>query len=127
MKMPAMILTVMAATLLIAPASPQDGANPSLKALKEQKEELTKKIKELQKERLAILEDLVDAASKFYQAGRIEYGELIAARELLFKAELEAAEKESDRIALYKKMVDVWKQCEQVAKTRKEAARGTEA
>ncbi len=122
MRQPALILTVLAASLLIAPASPREGADPPPK---DQKEESAMKIKELQKERLATLEALVDATTRLYQQARVEYGEVIATMELLFKAQLEVAEKESDRITLYKKMVDMWKQSEELAKQRAEAARGT--
>ncbi|WP_161967349.1 hypothetical protein [Fimbriiglobus ruber] len=50
----------------------------------------------------------------------------LAARMSLLKAELDAAEKESDRIALYKKTLDALKKYEEVATARKAAARGTE-
>ncbi len=120
MRMPALILTVLTATLLIAPASPQDGANPSRK---EQKEESAKKIKELQKERLATLEALVDATSTLFRRKLVDYPEVLEASLLLLKAELDAAEKESDRITIYQKMVEVLKQYEKIAELGKQFPR----
>jgi membrane fusion protein, multidrug efflux system len=122
MRMPALILTVMAATLLMAPASPQDKTNLSRK---EQIQESANKVKELQKERIAALKELVATTSNLFLNARVEYGEVIEAQDLLFKAELDAADKESERIALYKKMVDVWKQSEKLAEQRWKAGRKT--
>jgi len=52
MRIPALILTVMVAILLMAPASPQARVNLSGK---DQTEESAKKVKELPKERIATL------------------------------------------------------------------------
>jgi hypothetical protein len=49
------------------------------------------------------------------------------ARILLLKAELEAAEKGSDRILLHTKIIETLKRYEEVAKARREAGRGTAA
>jgi len=124
MRMPALILTVLAAALLIAPARPQDKGNP---ARKDQAEESARKIKELQKERIAILKAMVDQVTKLVQTGRASFDEACEARLLLLKAELDAAEKESDRITLYKNFVDVLKEFESWAEQRWQAARGTQA
>jgi outer membrane protein TolC len=81
-------------------------------------EELAKKIKDLQKERITVLKELVDHLSTRYQAGTASSEELLDASILLFKAKLETAEKGSDRISLYTKMVDTLNQYEQFAKAQ---------
>jgi hypothetical protein len=125
MRMLALILTVLAATMLIAPASPQDEAKPSRK---EQKEASAKKVKELQKERIATLKEMADAAAELYRSGHVgtSYGEVLEARLLVFKAELDAAEKQSDRITLYKNIVDLLKKYEDFAKTRVRSPRSVQ-
>ena len=125
MRIPARILTVLAATLLMAPASPQDKVNPPRK---NEREESTKKVKELQKERIATLKEMADVINKLYQSRRVEsLEEVYEARLLLLKAELDAAEKESDRITLYKNFVDVSKSFENLAGENVKTARGTMA
>jgi outer membrane protein TolC len=81
-------------------------------------EESAKKIKNLQKERITVLKELVDHLSTRYKAGQASSEELLDASILLFKAELETAEKGSDRISLYTKMVDTLNQFEQFAKVQ---------
>jgi hypothetical protein len=122
MRMPALILIVMTATLPMAPASPQDKVNPPRK---DQAEESAKKIKELQKERIATLKQLADQTTKQFQSGTVSLEEAIVARLLLHKAELDAAEKESDRIALYKNIVDELQKAEMIADANVKAAQGT--
>src|SRR5579875_2035526 len=112
MRMLALILTVMAATLPMAPASPQERANPPRK---NQAEESAKKVKELQKERIATLKQMAEAIATQFQNGHVSLEEVIEARLLLHKAELDAIEKESDRIALYQRIVDELKKFEEVA------------
>jgi len=124
MRMPALILTVLATALPIAPASPQDRVKP---APKEQIEESAKKIKELQKERIATLKEMADQLNTLFRAGRASFEEVCEARLLLLKAELDAAEKESDRITLYKNFVDVLKKYEEWAEQRKAGGRVPEA
>jgi len=119
MRMPALI--VLAATLLVAPAIPQDKANLP----KGQAEESAKKIKELQKERIATLKEVVDHSFTMFKNAQVSYEEVLEAQILLLNAELDATEKESDRIALYKKSLEALKSYEDVAKARAEAARGT--
>jgi membrane fusion protein (multidrug efflux system) len=114
----------MAATLLIAPASPQDQAKSPRK---EPLQESATKVKELRKERLAVLKELTDQLTRQYQTGRVEIDELLEARVQLLHAQLDAAEKQSERLALYKNLVDELKQAEKIAQGRLEAARGTMA
>jgi hypothetical protein len=96
------------------------------KPSKEQIEASAKKIKELRKERITTLKEAVDVSSKLAQSGRLEVWEAMEDRMALLKAELEAAEKESDRIALYKQAVASLKDYEAVARARFNAGRGTE-
>jgi outer membrane protein TolC len=117
MRTPALLLAVMLATL--APA--QDKVIPP----KEQIEQSAKKVKQLQKERIATLKDLVDHAVAGYQNARASYEEVFEAQILLLNAELEAAEKESERITLYKKLVDALKAYEELANAQKESGKGT--
>jgi outer membrane protein TolC len=111
----------LSATLVMTPA--QDKVNPS----KEQIEESVKKVKELQKERIDTLKELTEQITKLAQSGRVEFGEVLEARMLLLKAELDAAEKESDRIALYQKTIDTLKEYEERANAQVKAGRGTAA
>ena len=125
MRMPALILTVMAAALLMSPASPQAKVNLSRK---DQTEESAKKIKELQKERIATLKQLADITTQMFQRGNVRsFEEVLEARLLVLDAELDAAEKESDRVTLYKNMVDVLKEYETIADRMVKIAKGTQA
>jgi len=124
MRTPALILTVVAATLLLTPAGAHDRENL---ARKEQVQKPTKKVMELQKERIATLKAMADVNTKLFQTGRGSFEALLEARVLLFEAELDAADKESDRITLYKNLVDVLKGFEEVANQKVKTGRGTEA
>ncbi len=124
MRMSARILTVMVATLLTASAGAQDKVDPSRK---EQIQESAKKVKELQQERIATLKQLVDVNAKLFQSGTVPLDAVLEARALVCEAELEAAEKQSDRITLHKNLVDLLKQMEDVAKHRFETARSSPA
>ncbi len=124
MRIATLILTVIAALLLMAPASPQDRVNPSRK---ERIEGSAKKVKELQKERIATLKEMADLITDQFRNGRVPFEEVLEARLLVFKAELDAAEKESDRITLYKNIVDELKKFETVADQRVKAAQGSQS
>jgi hypothetical protein len=124
MRMPALILTVLAATLLMAPAIPQDRVKPSPK---ERIEESAKKVKELQKERIATLKQMVDVDSKLERDRVVSFDEVIEARLLVLNAELDAAERESDRVTLYKNIVDVLKEYETFAERTAKIAKVTTA
>jgi outer membrane protein TolC len=122
-KIRTLILTVIAATLLMAPASPQDRVKPSRK---ERIEESAKKVKELQKERIAALKEMANIIAAQFQRGQGSFEEVLEARLLVHKAELDASEKESDRITLYKNIVDELKKLEAAADDRFKAARGSQ-
>ncbi len=122
MRKPALILAVLAATLLMAPASPQDKVNPPRKV---KAEESAKKVKELQKERIATLKEAVESITDLYQNQRAPHEEVSEATLMLLKAELEVAEKVADRITLYKKIVDVLKRDEDIQEARRRGSRVT--
>jgi outer membrane protein TolC len=124
MRIRTLILTIIAATLLMAPASPQDRVNLPRK---ERIEESDKKVKELQKERIATLQEMVIQTTRLFQRGQGSFEEVLEANLLVFKAELDAAEKESDRITIYKNIVDFLKKLETAADQRWKAARGSQA
>jgi hypothetical protein len=86
----------------------------------------SKRIQELQQERIATLKAVVELGVKLTTVGHFEIRDVSEARMTLLNAELDAAEKESDRIALYKEALDSLKQYEALAKAAKEAARATE-
>ena len=112
-----LILNVVTATLLAVAAEPRPAGI----------DESTARIKELQKERIAALKELVAISTKLYQSARASYDEALDAQVLLLKAELDAAEKASDRVALYKDFVEVMKGYEKLAAAQKQAGRGTDA
>jgi outer membrane protein TolC len=124
MNMPALILTITAAALSAASANPQDKVNPPAR---ERVETSAEKIKELQKERIAALEDLAVLLTKLFQSGKASYQEVLEAQSQLLKARLDAAEKDSERIALYQRCVEVLKASEELAKAQMQAARGSMA
>ena len=106
----ALLLAVMAAALMIAPARSQDDANPKPK---DQNAEAAKKvadpadkIKELQKERIAALREYADMAAELYSKARVEAIDAYKPRLLLLNAEVELAATEADRITLFKGAID---------------------
>ncbi|MBI1323154.1 hypothetical protein GC170_08195 [bacterium] len=84
------------------------------------------KVKELQKERNAVLKSAAEVSMRLAQTARIEVSEAMVDNMALLEAELDAAETDSERLVLYKKTVDSLKELEALAKAQKEAARGTE-
>lgn len=98
MRMFAPILTVLFSTLLMASASAQAKENlPGKEAIQKS----SPKVKELQKERIAALKTMAELNTLLFQKGHASLDAALEARVLVFEAELEAAEKESDRITLY--------------------------
>jgi hypothetical protein len=116
MKMSALIV---AAMFLMAVGSQEASS-------KENPEASAGKIKELQQERIATLKTMIDVGSKLFTIGHLQTRELAEMRMTLLKAEVEAAEKEADRIPLYQEAVETLKGYEAIAKAAKEAAKGTE-
>jgi outer membrane protein TolC len=127
MRIPALVLIGVAATVCLSSAflslaSPQEKGNAPHKEI----EASTKKVRELQKERIATLAAVVDNAFRLAQAGRVEISDLSKERMSLLKAEVDIAEKESDRIALYRKALETLKEYHALATARFQSARATE-
>jgi len=93
---------------------------------KPEPETSTEILKELRKERNAVLKSAAEVSMRLAQAARIEVSEALVDSMALLEAELDAAETNSERLSLYKKTVDSLKELEGLAKAQKEAARGTE-
>ncbi len=108
-----------AAVLLTAAGAPEKPSKAEIEAS-------AKKVKELQKERIAALQAAADVSKRLAQAARIEIWEALDDRMALLKAELGAAETESERISLYKNAVDSLKGYEALAKAQAEAGRATQ-
>ena len=110
---------ILAATLLTTASAQESPTKGDLDAP-------ANKVKELQLERINTLKRLADTGLKLAQTGRFEIREAAQARMTLLKAELEVAEKDSERIELYTQAVESLKQFEAMAKAAKEAARASE-
>lgn len=83
-----------------------------------------RKIKELQKERIAILKEAAEGSFQLAKRGRsVSIREASEVRMTLLKAELAAAEKESDRITIYKEALAAMKLYVEVANAAFAAAR----
>lgn len=127
MKLPALIVTVIVIVsgtgLWISAANSQDDA---LASRKSKREESARKVKELQTERLTALKDLAEVMHALYRKVRVDADRVYDAQQLLLRAQVELAEDDSDRIKLYEKFVDVMKDYEEIAVTRKQAAQGTQ-
>jgi outer membrane protein TolC len=117
----------MRVSALIVAASLMTAASAQEKPAKEQIEASAKKVKELQKERIATLTELVNQAVAAFQKAQASYEEVLEAQMLLLKARLDVAEKESERITLYEQTVAVLKKSEELANTRAQAGRGSHA
>jgi hypothetical protein len=123
MRITSLLLIGIAVGLLTGLANSQEKSNPPAK---DKAEESAKKVKELQKQQIATLKEVVDQSFKLAKSSRIEIGDLLEARMSLLKAEIDAAEKETDRIALYKKALEPLKEYEALAKAQFEASRATD-
>lgn len=110
---------IVAALLLMTAGAREAGSQ-------EDRAALARKVKELQQERIATLKAMIEVGLKLFTVGHFSTRELAETRMTLLKAEVEAAEKDSDRIALYQAAAEALKEYEAIAKAAKEAAKGTE-
>lgn len=117
MKSRSLMTAVLGMALLTAAASSQEG----------KPDESSRKVKELQKERLATLKDLVEVATSLRGRGFMSVDDVYDAKHQLLNAELDAAENDADRIKLLENFVDAVKELEQVADAQKKAAQATHA
>jgi hypothetical protein len=117
-----------AAALLVSPARSQERASP---AGKSPADESVKKVKELRKERIAVLKEYVAVLIELRKkpvpdefGGGVQYEDVLEAKRLLCEAELEAAETDTERVELYTRLVGVLKDLEMQAEHKMAMARG---
>jgi hypothetical protein len=82
------------------------------------------KLKQLQKERLATVRDMLREITIFYQQGKIDPTEVSRAIRMVFEAELELCESGKERIATWERLVEDTKKFEKVAEARVQAGAG---
>ncbi len=86
----------------------------------------TRRVKVLQQQRLAILAEICDVATKLYRNARIEFDSVYAAEHELFIARMTSAETQKERIDACDEAIKHAAEWRQIAQTRKEFARGTD-
>ena len=84
------------------------------------------RVKELQQQRLAVLEEICDGANRLYRNARIEFEDVHAAERELFVARITHAETQKDRINACDEAIKHATEWHQIAQARKESARGTQ-
>jgi outer membrane protein TolC len=124
MKTPARISIVGVAALLLIAAGAGGEANPSPQ---EQIEASAQKIKDLRQERIAALKEAADQVTRLFHQGNAPFDEVLEAQLLVLDAELDAAEKNSDRLAVYRSKVETFKQYEQTIDARVQLERAPTA
>lgn len=121
MRIVALLLTVATGTLLMAPASAEDTPG------EQENRKSADKVNELQRERVATLKTLAEVETSLLKIGRTSPETVLEARALVCEAELDVAEKASDRITALKSLVEVLKELEGTAKARQAAAEASAA
>src|SRR5262245_21216549 len=116
MRILGLIVAIMACALFVCSAGTQDQGNSSSPA---KAQEPADKVQELQRERIATLKDVADAEAKLYQSGNSSSEAVLEAKVLVCEAELDADEQGVDRIARLMRLVEAFKDYEEVAKARK--------
>ncbi len=91
---------------LIAVAVLMTAADARETPSKDEIEASARKVQELQKERIAVLNEAVAVSTVLVENGRLDGSALLDDRMALLEAELDAAETVSERISLYTKAVD---------------------
>jgi hypothetical protein len=112
------ILAAAAAVLLAGGAESQDKLNPPA--------ESAKRVKGLEQERIATLKGVVATGARLAQSGRADVPRVTEDRLALLRAELEAAEKDADRVPLYAKAAESLREYEALAVAQHQAGCGTE-
>jgi len=84
------------------------------------------RIKELQQQRLVVLEQVHDTAKQLFQNARIQFESVHGAAAELFAARLEYAETQEDRIKACDDAVKAATECYEVVLAQKQASRGSE-
>jgi hypothetical protein len=121
--MPASILAVIAAMMLVSSARAQERVAPTSK---DQGDESLKKVKALQQERIDVLKKQVELLTALFKNARVSHDDVLDAMEMLLNAELEVAETDTARIKLYKNLVDTLRQREVLAERHQQLGRATE-
>jgi hypothetical protein len=85
------------------------------------------KLQELQKERLATLQQLVTVTKTAYLQGTATFAEVAQASAQLLKADLELCESDQERLAAHEKALMLAKHYERIATQRYKAGQGTQA
>jgi hypothetical protein len=127
MKRLALIPVALVVLLPLAPTSPARSQEEAKASANARVATASQKIKELQQERIATLEKLVEQLTLLSQRGNVDLSEAADARVELLRAELEQVAKGDDRISLYNKAIDALKAFEELADAQFHAARATEA
>lgn len=94
--------------------------------LSEEPEKVQFKLKQLQQQRLAILEQTRDVAKKLFETARVEFATVHKAERELLAARLEYAETKQDRIKACDQAIADAQFFQALNKARKEGARGTD-
>jgi hypothetical protein len=120
MKATALIVMLMATALVVSAANSQDTAGAN------KPDESAKKIKDLQKERLDVLAAMAESAGILAKQARVSLENACEAQQQLLQAQIEYADNDAQRARFYESYIEALKQYEELAKARKEGARGTE-
>jgi hypothetical protein len=81
-------------------------------------------VRDLQRERLAVLQQVAGQLAELYQRGRGSVADILAAQKAALQAELELCATDSERLAVLGRLVAVAKQIEKFESDRSEAAGG---
>ena len=120
MKATASIVMLMATALVVSAAHSQDSGGAKNEA------ESTKRIKELQKERLSVLSAMAESAGILLQQGRVSPEVVYESRQELFQTQIEYADDDAQRIQFCESYIEALKKYEQLMIARKEGAQGSE-
>lgn len=99
---------------------------PSAFVWTQQSPKATERIKELQSERLGILENALETANRLFQNARIEYGDLLSTQRDLLEARISAAQKQGDRIKACDEALNAAVETVALTQAQKESARGNQ-
>ena len=72
------------------------------------------RLKELLKERLTVLQEIADQATRAYQAGQTSFAQLMEARQAAGNAELDLCETDKERIAVLSRLLTEAKEHERI-------------
>ena len=102
---------------LIASGGRADNPKPN------QPNQPSKKVRALQEERLATLKEIAAEWEKVFRAGRALYEDVLQARLMVLRAQLELCDSDRERVAVHEKIVALAKETEEMQTLRYQAAR----